>query len=352
VSIEVINWAIPTKASFPFYVEVESRQVYFAHGLGESNITTAHSTMVKRYHALMRAHRIEPMKHAMSGIYPAVSGGVLNLDHLSQVGASHRQLMLEGNIAPPILWGPANSIPPSETLLKAVEAALKAGQLPPETMVYAWDEGWRTLDNETRTRVELIKTHAPSLKVLVTRFDEAMFRQFVDVFVPNADAFRQPGWPSETVKPYGLYLSCMSQGKCVNGTAVNRTGTPLYLVGAATELRAVPHIFDVLEAGMGLYFNSTQKLTTAWTDQLNEGGFGDGTLLYPGTVGSRGVTQAGPIGSLRLKYHRRGLLDLEIIKAARARGADIRVSGLTGSFSWPKGGEYEEARRRALIGLR
>jgi hypothetical protein len=219
-------------------------------------------------------------------------------------------------------------------------------------MVYSWDEGWHKLDAEALTRVQLTKAGAPSLKVMLTRFDEAAYRPYVDMFAVNADAFQRPGWPAEIVRPYGLYLSCMSQGKCANGAPVARTGTPLHLVGAAPDLRAEPHIFAKLGARFGLYFNSTQMLTTAWTDQSNEGGWGDGTLLYPGNPGTHGYTgNPGPVASLRLKYMRRGLLDLELIKAARAKGATITVSGLVDAFNWPKNGEYEAARLQALTAL-
>jgi hypothetical protein len=100
--------------------------------------------------------------------------------------------------------------------------------------------------------------------------------------------------------------------------------------------RAFPWVLAKLNVPRGLYFNTTQRLPTAWEagGQYNEGGNGDGTLLYPGTDGN-------PWASLRLKRLYRGLQDVWYLgKGAANPVTDARV--------WPKDeAAYEAERKRA-----
>jgi Domain of unknown function (DUF4091) len=63
-----------------------------------------------------------------------------------------------------------------------------------------------------------------------------------------------------------------------------------------------------------LYYETGGKLQTAWTDQFDFGGNGDGTLFYPGTPDRIGGTQPIPIEAIRLKLIRDGYEDYEYLK--------------------------------------
>jgi hypothetical protein len=71
-----------------------------------------------------------------------------------------------------------------------------------------------------------------------------------------------------------------------------------------------------LGAAVGLYYNATERLTTAWTDQSFAGGNGDGTLIYPDRVEPR------PNSSIRLKMLRQGSYDVEYLRWARKAGIE------------------------------
>ena len=69
-----------------------------------------------------------------------------------------------------------------------------------------------------------------------------------------------------------------------------------------------------------LYFDVDYDLKTAWTDQYDFGGNGDGTLFYPGTPARIGGKQDIPIDSIRLKRIRDGREDYEYLHNLDQRG--------------------------------
>ena len=69
-----------------------------------------------------------------------------------------------------------------------------------------------------------------------------------------------------------------------------------------------------------LYFATDYDLTTAWTDQFDFGGNGDGTLFYPGKPSIVGGTHDIPIESMRMKLIRDGEEDYEYLRFLAAHG--------------------------------
>ncbi|MCA9861627.1 MAG: DUF4091 domain-containing protein, partial [Thermomicrobiales bacterium] len=74
-----------------------------------------------------------------------------------------------------------------------------------------------------------------------------------------------------------------------------------------------------------LYFSTTHRLQTAWDDQCDFSGNGDGTLFYPGSAcppgtgpGCIGGSTDIPIESIRLKRLRDGREDYEYLRLAAA----------------------------------
>ncbi len=87
--------------------------------------------------------------------------------------------------------------------------------------------------------------------------------------------------------------------------------------------------FEYRTAG-DLYFDTDYDLTTAWTDEFDFGGNGDGTLFYPGRacpngVGCVGGTHDIPITSIRMARIRDGREDYEYLHFLATHGRGRRA---------------------------
>jgi hypothetical protein len=89
---------------------------------------------------------------------------------------------------------------------------------------------------------------------------------------------------------------------------------------AASQNRAMGWLAYLYDVSGELYYGVDQDLQTAWTDQWEAGGNGDGTLFYPGTTDRIGGTHPIPIESMRMKLIRNGHQDYEYLKLASAAG--------------------------------
>jgi hypothetical protein len=183
----------------------------------------------------------------------------------------------------------------------------------------------------------------PGVRTLVTAtINQAQAQQadgLIRILVPVVNDFDdKPGSGSVYVGDQGpnyagfvgsgeqvwLYTSCLSEGCNATGeTDPYWVGWPGYVTDApATEARAMGWLSFLYGTSGELYFAVDKKFSTAWTDQLNEGGQGDGTLFYPGTPELVGGTEPIPIESIRLKYIRDGYEDYEYLHflAANSQG--------------------------------
>jgi hypothetical protein len=161
-----------------------------------------------------------------------------------------------------------------------------------------------------------------------------------------------------------LYTSCRSYGCEDSPTASSLTvGWPGYAIDEpASQARAMGWLAFEYRVSGELYYQTTERLPSAWTNQYLSGGNGDGTLFYPGSPGGgRGRPAIGgrheiPIESIRLKRIRDGREDYEYLHILAARGrrsAAMRV--VRGLFGPPSvamhsatvdPGALNEARRR------
>lgn len=340
---------MPRRPWHPVYTEMQVARVSQAHGLADQGETlAARCSLWKRYRELLRTHGVEPIKSWVND-YPAVSSGALDLDgYFPAQGCTFREQVLTGAIAEPILWGPNPAQAPSQALLDATKAAITAGTLPTRTRAYVWDEG--ELDPALSTQALARATQAkPYLGTFITRRPSPTFAPVVSTFCPVQD------WATAGMASC-YYTSCMAHG-CGAGS---RSGTPLMVIeGDRVHARAFPWVSQALGAVESLYFAATVSLPTAWDadGQFNptDGkGNGDGTVLYPGRLGQKGLTDHVPVASIRLKQVRRGVQDLEYLKRAQAAG--LPGPGLVRSATdWEKDesrfNAYRESVARALLGL-
>lgn len=365
-------------ATMPFYSELSHDNVGKTHNIPDEGTTQgARFAKTKLYMELLREHGVEPVKQWVFPL-PLVKNGKLDLDTVTAngTGASYREMILAGAIASPMIVGPNLTTLGELTLgatlnygmagwgvtsaqieakqqvtqamvdarhaailafTNAIKASIAAGELPPDSYAYAWDEGEGVVDDLALARAKLLKL--TGLRVMETRNVTDTFRPYVDWFFPVISAIK-PGWVLG-----GAYVSCMSQGNCQPKSDPSQvapwTGYPMFVLDAPlVNFRVFPLAIAKLGAPRGLYFMSNKLLKTAWLPggQYNEGGNGDGTFLYPGTDGN-------PWPSLRLKLLYRGLQDAWY--AVRS-GQNLVTDGKT----WPQDmAAYEAARLAAWSSL-
>ncbi len=333
ITLKVWPMTMPDKPTYPNYIELQSAQALRAHKLADN--VAYQGPITQKYIKLYRDHKIEPIKQNISGIYPAG-----DVNQWSAYQSSFKQLVLDGAIADPCIFGPAPEVPPTIAQLQDIEAKIKSGVYPPNSWAYVWDEGEYNdaLTAAAKSRTEFVKLHAPSLKVMITRQEDLSFSK-VDWFVPVLDWFKAVDKVQNYTKPYGLYTSCMANGTCQNtqppGTP---SGTPMMVLDApAVNARAFMWTVWASGAKHGLYFNGTQMLPSAWTNQRNEGGNGDGTIAYPGLGADQGPAGEA-LASWRLKAMAQSSYDLEYIMKALASGfprSEIQAV-VSGPRAWSK----------------
>ncbi len=134
------------------------------------------------------------------------------------------------------------------------------------------------------------------------------------------------------------YTSCRSYG-CAGApeSASEDNGWPGYAIDEpASQARAMGWLAFSQGSTGELYWNTTSKISTAWTDQSESGGNGDGNLFYPGTPDVIGGTHAIPIESIRLKRIRDGREDYEYmhILAQQGRGSEAAAVARSLFPSW------------------
>jgi hypothetical protein len=337
LNLTIWKMTIPASPTMPLYINLNGYQSMLAHGLPPTSSLLTQGTITQNYIKAFRAHRIEPYGQAAT-LYPAMaSDGVnLDLDLWSQFGSSFRQLVLNGAISPPIIYYENQLQAPPVAMLRAIDANIAKGLFPAGSMAYVWDEGEGNPSATANAleRAKLAKQYAPHLRVMTTRAPAADFMPYVDLFFPI-----QNEYSSKWTVPFGMYVSCMSQGSCTNGVQGTPVGPPMMLIDSpAIGPRAFMWINYVTGAQAALYYSATQMIGTAWTNQYLAGGNGDGTLVYPDKNAQI------PDMSIRMKMLRQGSYDVEYLKWAREAGIAVN-SPATDPKHWSQSFDaYQELR--------
>lgn len=338
ITLNVWKMTMPSDPTMPIYINMNGYDALLAHGLADTVQNQA--PLTQTYDAAYRAHRIEPYGEYIY-VYPQLNtdGVTLNLTEWSQYDGSYSQLILTPAIAAPILYIPDPSEAPTTATLQAINADALSGTIPTQSMAYVWDEGEgsATLTADALARAQLVKQYAPNIRVMTTRVPSSEFDPYVDIYFPVLDEF-ESGW-TET---YGLYTSCMAQGSCTNDQPAHPSGTPMMLIDAPTiDPRAFLWVNYKLGAVATLYYNGTQMIQSAWTNQYVSGGNGDGTLVYPDK------TQLMPDISIRMKMLRQGSYDVEYLNWAKAAGISY-TSPVTSQTVWSKSFDDYQSLRDSL----
>jgi hypothetical protein len=139
-----------------------------------------------------------------------------------------------------------------------------------------------------------------------------------------------------------IYSSCMSFS-CNETENPAWNGWPGYAIDEpASQAQAMGWMAFAYQASGELYYEATQSISTASTDQYYSGGNGDGNLFYAGTpTGGNGSIAIGgthpiPLETIRVKRIRDGYQDneyLRMLEAQDGRGAAMGVvEGLFGNL--------------------
>jgi hypothetical protein len=174
--------------------------------------------------------------------------------------------------------------------------------------------------------------HAAGIRTLVTtdidEVNEQDLADHIDIMVPIVNTMHDRDGENRRAdyddflamgpeKELWMYQSCMSHGcgdGCVETTNDYFTGWPSYMIDtSAVQNRAMEWISFIFDMAGELYFETTYDHATAWDDQCDFSGNGDGTLFYPGTPDRIGGTSHIPIESIRLKLIREGMEDYEYL---------------------------------------
>jgi hypothetical protein len=151
------------------------------------------------------------------------------------------------------------------------------------------------------------------------------------------------GFLSRSGNQLWLYTAC-DQFDCGPGGGSYWKGWPGYGIDQpASQSRAMGWLAFDYGASGELYYSSASELATAWTDQYQFGGNGDGTLVYPGLPGgdpASGAPAIGgvhpiPIESMRLKRIRDGREDYEYLRLAEERGLGAEARAIVSHLLGP-----------------
>jgi|GEM_PF-2009564 len=192
---------------------------------------------------------------------------------------------------------------------------------------YTWDEPKTDADFNA-----IPENAAPArragVRTLVTtdiqNIEKYKLSEVIDIAVPIINYMHEYNGTNQRVlydkflmlsptKEVWMYQSCMSHG-CTPTDDPAFQGWPSYVIDIpAINNRAMEWFSFIYQVTGELYYQMSHKLATAWENQWDFDGNGDGTLFYPGKPDYIGGRNHIPIESIRLKMIREGMEDYEYL---------------------------------------
>ena len=325
VQLNVLDFTMPVKPALPVYMEIGSWALVIGYGLPSNTHVSVQGPLTQVYVDALREHRVEPYKQYVA--VPEYNTGVLNVDKWAEFGASFRQIVVDGALAPiqfpATVWdGPTESLVlRPEAYFRAVEVFIQSEGI--EAWTYLWDEPPSSIFTRLAGWAVQIKQWAPSLKIMITTEAHEVFRNGVtDILAPVMDQYNVTGriQAAQYTMDLWLYTSCMEHGCGIVGV---HNGVP----GMVVEHTGIhPRIFASVAWKLGakaaLYYNTTEGFPQGDDPYERFHGNYDGIMFHPG--------DQAPISSVRLKLVRRGTYDVEYLSRAPAG----TVIPITDAFNW------------------
>ena len=181
----------------------------------------------------------------------------------------------------------------------------------------------------TASAQELQANNAGSYTTIDTPLVNDMNSQSVNQR-PSYDSFLAKSQANEL----WIYSSCMSYS-CNESENPAWNGWPGYAIDEpASQAQAMGWMAFGYQASGELYYETTQSLPTASTNQYYSGGNGDGNLFYAGTPnGANGSVAIGgthpiPLETIRLKRIRDGYQNYEYLRMLESQGKRQAAMGV------------------------
>jgi len=315
ITLKVWKMRMPGTASLPAYSEMTAWFNVIGH-YGKWH--EGEEVLAEKYIREMQKHRLYPVKSWIAA--PELSGGRLNLSDRPTPTQSFESVTLKQRPKDLYFDFPALKTP---EYYRAVQSSLTAIGRPGKAMVYLWDEPHKGELASVEALARIVRAAAPSLKIMVTTPPKPALESLVDIFVPVMDQFDIKDFPraadykrlQKSGHEIWWYVSCMSHG-C---DALLDSGVPDFVIDRpSVYVRSIAWLTEKFDMDGFLYYsvnNGYQKYPARdpWKSLWDFSGNGDGTLFYPGRPGEHGLTEHGPIPSIRLKLWRESSFDAEYI---------------------------------------
>jgi hypothetical protein len=327
VKLKIWHMLMPEKPSIPLYSELGTWFLLLGH-YGKWH--DGEAALAAKYIERMLDHRIVPFKHWTRPIPIGPQTAELRTVNGNPSADSFYSTVVAplpewARVSLPIDMTLDSATEATSNLITKVSAAVERDGWMNRAYAYLWDEPKVTDLPTVKKYAALVRKIAPGLKILVTMTPSAEFEDLVDIFVPVFDEFEKPGLPPPSAyselqkkgKEVWAYASCMSHG-CFNDTD---SGSPDWVIDRpGAHIRSQGWIAQKYGLNALLYYsvdNSYQNFPKGrdpWRDLWDFSGNGDGTLFYPGRPGLHGLTEHGPVDSLRLKLWRQSSFDADYVQ--------------------------------------
>jgi hypothetical protein len=209
---------------------------------------------------------------------------------------------------------------------------------------------WSTI----RTNARSLHAAVPPMPALVTtdvvNANQNGVLNSIDILAPvinsldpqdgGAQRSAYSAWLAGSMRParrLWSYQSCMSAGTCTNGISGSAVTYPNYDVDGKPAANRAMEWMSYRNGVTGeLYYllNLAWATGDPWKSVYAFGGWGDGTLLYPGTSSRLGPNVTHPVflPSVRLKHIRDGIQDYEYLSILNAKGQRALVTAEVNSW--------------------
>jgi len=245
--------------------------------------------------------------------------------------------------------------------------------LPCKNEVLEAHKHWPTLPNVVTASIQQVErakfeAHTDVIVPLIShmhgdtemKVDPNTWKEYVGNQRERYNKFLTPG------KEVWLYTSCVAANCSTDATPEWEGWVDYTIDAAASQNRAMGWLAYLYDVSGELYYAVDQKLATfdkentldgtAWTDQWEAGGNGDGTLFYPWDKLRIGGETPIPIESMRLKLIRNGYQDYEYLRLADVNTKGEEAEAIArqlypATFKTITTDAEVEAARRKLAGL-
>ena len=366
IKLKVWKMIIPETPTLPLYGEINPITVDEGHYGQWRPMSEVDIDLYKKYIKEISDHRMYPMRSwPFESLFAPFQAGE-NRKGLDLVSTNYESIMIKGlpkGVYYDLPDMNCSGVPEAEeaqnchvdnlnkiekvNYLNAMEQSIKdysrQGLL---ATVFLWDEPFQQASKWGTERIykddmdavvgylRLVKNKVPSVKTVISSPCFIDLVGSVDIFI-SAPNYMEEGYGNfggrfedcTEVQSRGAeswwYVSCMSHG-CIPKDPDDNPGTPDFVIERPSSyISSIAWLQAEYKFTAFFYYALVHMYESypinaggidPWTSVYAHTGQGDGTLLYPGRAGERGLTTHQPIPSIRLKLWRETSFTAEYIK--------------------------------------